>query len=43
MLQALSLYRYVWVLINTENAYYANTRRHRQEGGVALQIQEVAS
>jgi len=24
---------YVWVLIYTENAYHANTRRHRQEGG----------
>ena len=33
MLQALSLYMYVWVLIYTENAYHANTRRHRQEGG----------
>ena len=33
MLQALLLYRYVWVLICTENAYHANTRLHRQEGG----------
>ena len=33
MLQALSLYRYAWVLIGTENVYHANTRRHRQEGG----------
>ena len=40
MLQALLSYRYVWVLICIENAYHANTRRHRQE--VALQIQEVA-
>ena len=37
---ALSSYRYVRMLICTENAYHANTRRHRQE--VALQIQEVA-
>ena len=33
MLLALVLYRYVCVLICTENAYHANTRRHRQEGG----------
>ena len=25
---------YVWVLIYTENAYHANTRRHRQEEGL---------
>ena len=42
MLMALSSYKYVWMLICTENAYHANTRRHRQEGEVALQIQEVA-
>ena len=33
MFQALSLYRYVWVLIGTENAYQANIRRHRQKEG----------
>jgi len=31
MVQELSLYRYVCVLIDTENSYHANTRRHRQE------------
>ena len=40
MLQALLSYRYVWVLICTENTYHANTRRYRQE--VALQIQDLA-
>ena len=40
MLQALSLYKYVSVLICTDNAYHANSRWHRQE--VALQTQEVA-
>ena len=30
------------ILIGTENAYHANTRRYRQEREVALQIQEVA-
>ena len=40
MLQVLSSYMYVCVLIGTENAYHANTRRHMQE--IALQIQEVA-
>jgi len=36
----LSAYKYVWVLICTENVYHANTRWHDQE--IALQIQEVA-
>ena len=40
MLMALLSYRYVWMLICTENAYHANTRQHKQEG--ALQIQEMA-
>ena len=30
------------VLIGTENAYHANTKRHRQREEVALQIQKVA-
>jgi len=33
MLQELSLYMYVWVLICTEDAYHVNTMRYRQEGG----------
>jgi len=33
MLQALSLFMYVWVLICIEDAYHTNTRRHRQEEG----------
>ena len=40
MLMALSSYRYVWMLICTENVHHTNTRRHVQE--IALQIQEVA-
>ena len=30
------MYRYMCVLIGTENAYHANTRRHKQEGGSSL-------
>ena len=39
MIMTLSSYRYVWMLICTENAYHVNTKRHRQE--VALLILEV--
>ena len=40
MLKVLSSYKYVWMLICTEDVYHANTRWHNQE--IALQIQEVA-
>ena len=36
MLLVLLSYRYVCVLICTENAFHANTRRHRQEEGIFL-------
>ena len=42
MLQELSSYMYVWVLICTEDAYHANSRRAGRREKVALQIQEVA-
>ena len=42
MLMALSSYMYVWMLICTENAYHANTRRTGRREKVALQIQKVA-
>ena len=32
MLLVLLSYKYMWVLICTENAYHANTRRYKQEG-----------